>query len=68
MRELEAEIKEVHEGLLYMRRREEEMRDINESTNAKVAWLSVVSLGVCVTMSVWQLYYLKNFFERKKLL
>mmetsp|Transcript_16440 Transcript_16440/g.22720 ORF Transcript_16440/g.22720 Transcript_16440/m.22720 type:complete len:226 (-) Transcript_16440:115-792(-) len=68
LRELEAEIKEIHEGMLYLRQREEEMRDLNESTNARVAWLSVLSLGICVGMSTWQLFYLKRFFVRKKLL
>jgi phosphatidylinositol glycan class A protein len=68
LRELEAEIKEIHEGMLYFRKREEEMRDINENTNSRVAWLSVSSLGICVGMSVWQLVYLKSFFVRKKLL
>eukprot|EP00240_Pyramimonas_obovata_P013911 CAMPEP_0118934100 /NCGR_PEP_ID=MMETSP1169-20130426/13636_1 /TAXON_ID=36882 /ORGANISM="Pyramimonas obovata, Strain CCMP722" /LENGTH=208 /DNA_ID=CAMNT_0006876965 /DNA_START=88 /DNA_END=714 /DNA_ORIENTATION=- len=68
LRELEAEIKEIHEGMLFFRKREEEMRDINESTNSRVAWLSVLSLGICVGMSVWQLVYLKKFFMRKKLL
>eukprot|EP00217_Crustomastix_stigmatica_P008926 CAMPEP_0183811392 /NCGR_PEP_ID=MMETSP0803_2-20130417/49315_1 /TAXON_ID=195967 /ORGANISM="Crustomastix stigmata, Strain CCMP3273" /LENGTH=196 /DNA_ID=CAMNT_0026056227 /DNA_START=34 /DNA_END=620 /DNA_ORIENTATION=- len=48
LRELEAEIKEVHEGMLYMRKREEEMRDINEATNSKVAWFSFLSLGISV--------------------
>ena len=68
LRELEAEIKEIHEGMLFFRKREEEMRDLNESTNSRVAWLSVLSLGICVGMSIWQLVYLKKFFMRKKLL
>lgn len=42
------------QGMLYLRRREEEMRDINEGTNGRVAWMSVLSLGICVGMSVWQ--------------
>ena len=54
LRELESEIKEIHEGMLYMRRREEEMRNVNEATNSRVAWMSVMSLGICVGMSVWQ--------------
>eukprot|EP00241_Pyramimonas_parkeae_P011533 CAMPEP_0114254764 /NCGR_PEP_ID=MMETSP0058-20121206/17178_1 /TAXON_ID=36894 /ORGANISM="Pyramimonas parkeae, CCMP726" /LENGTH=205 /DNA_ID=CAMNT_0001369055 /DNA_START=51 /DNA_END=668 /DNA_ORIENTATION=+ len=68
LRELEAEIKEIHEGMLYLRMREEQMRDLNEATNSRVAWLSVLSLGICIGMSMWQLFYLKRFFMRKKLL
>jgi len=68
LRVLEADLREVHEGMLNLRALEAEMRDMNESTNAKVAWLSVLSLSVCVGMCVWQIVYLKGFFERKKLL
>ena len=41
---------------------------MNEATNSKVAWLSVLSLSVCVGMCVWQIVHLSTFFERKKLL
>ncbi|ABO95352.1 predicted protein [Ostreococcus lucimarinus CCE9901] len=68
LRALEADLREVHDGMLNLRALEAEMRDMNESTNAKVAWLSVLSLSVCVGMCVWQIVYLKGFFERKKLL
>ena len=44
------------------------MRDINEETNARVAWFSVLALVVCVASSGAQLLYLKRFFQRKKLL
>ena len=39
-----------------------------EATNSRVAWLSITSLLVCVALAVWQVVYLKGFFERKKLL
>lgn len=48
--------------------REAEMRNINERTNSRVAWLSVMSLLVCVGLAAFQLWYLKSYFERKKLL
>jgi len=68
LRALEADLRGVHEGMLQLRRLEAEMRDMNEATNTKVAWMSVLSLSVCIGMAVWQAYYLKGFFERKKLL
>ena len=67
-RALEAELREIHNGMLYLRAREAELRDLNEATNTRVAWLSCVSLAVCISLCVWQIYYLKNFFQRKKLL
>ena len=56
------------QGLLYMRDREAEMRNLQEATNGRVAWLSILSLLVCAGLAVWQVLYLKAFFERKKLL
>lgn len=65
---LESEVSQVHESMLELRKREEEMREMNESTNSKVAWLSFVSLAVCFSLTAWQLFHLKAFFERKKVL
>jgi hypothetical protein len=63
-----ATLREIHNGMLYLRAREAELRDLNEATNSRVAWLSIVSLAVCIALCVWQIFYLKNFFQRKKLL
>jgi len=65
---LEETIKEVYDQMLLMKKREAEMRDLNEATNSRVAWFSVFSLLVCITVAGWQLWYLKRFFERKKVL
>lgn len=48
--------------------REEEMQQLNRSTNAKMATFSLLSLGVCLSVAGLQLWHLKTFFERKKLL
>lgn len=48
--------------------REEEMQQLNRSTNAKMATFSFLSLGVCLSVAGLQLWHLKTFFERKKLL
>jgi hypothetical protein len=39
-----------------------------EVTNTRVAWYSIASLTVCVLSGAWQLWYLRRFFQRKKLL
>jgi hypothetical protein len=54
--------------MLQLQQREQEMRDLNEETNTRVAWFSILSLGVAVGCSVVQLWYLRKFFQRKKLL
>ncbi len=33
-----------------------------------MAWYSIASLGVCVSSALVQLWYLRRFFKRKKLL
>ena len=48
--------------------REEEMQELNRATNSRMAWLSFLSLGVCIAVAGLQLWHLKTFFERKKLL
>lgn len=132
LRKLEDSVKEVHNEMLYLRRREEQMRNLNgartlcksaalpiwdaevpklragsvvrahvvteshvavpasrplkprgpfgawscshqvrrfaESTNERVALFSIASLVIVVGLGAWQLWYLRSFFHRKKLL
>lgn len=48
--------------------REAEMREVSETTNGRVAWYSIMSIGVCITVSVMQVFHLKRYFRKKKLL
>ncbi|OVA10423.1 GOLD [Macleaya cordata] len=68
LRKLEGAVEAIHENLLYLRTREAEMREVSETTNARVAWFSIMSLGVCIGVSVLQLWHLKHFFQKKKLI
>lgn len=58
----------IHEEMFYLRGREEEMQELNQATNSRMAWLSFLSLFVCLSVAGLQLWHLKSFFERKKLL
>ncbi|WOG87031.1 hypothetical protein DCAR_0206251 [Daucus carota subsp. sativus] len=58
----------IHEEMFYLREREEEMQALNRSTNSKMATFSFLSLLVCLSVAALQLWHLKTFFERKKLL
>ncbi|XP_022990520.1 transmembrane emp24 domain-containing protein p24delta9-like [Cucurbita maxima] len=58
----------IHDEMFYLREREEEMQKLNRATNAKMATFSFLSLGVCLSVAGLQLWHLKTFFERKKLL
>ncbi|GLJ51027.1 hypothetical protein SUGI_1086510 [Cryptomeria japonica] len=68
LRKLEEHVSSIHEEMLYLRQREEEMQNLNISTNSRIAWFSIMSFFVCLSVAAWQLWHLKSFFERKKLL
>jgi len=52
----------------YMKKREEEMRDTNESTNTRVFYLSVFSMCCLLSLATWQVLYLRKYFKSKKLI
>ncbi|KAK3212443.1 hypothetical protein Dsin_017149 [Dipteronia sinensis] len=61
-------VSSIHEEMFYLREREEEMQQLNRQTNSRMAILSFFSLIVCLSVAGLQLWHLKTFFERKKLL
>ncbi|CAI9778097.1 unnamed protein product [Fraxinus pennsylvanica] len=68
LQKLEGAVEAIHDNLIYLKDREADMREVSEKTNARVAWLSIMSLGVCVVVSIFQLLYLKRYFQKKKLI
>ncbi|KAL5759452.1 hypothetical protein ACOSP7_017977 [Xanthoceras sorbifolium] len=61
-------VNSIHQEMFYLREREEEMQDLNRSTNSRMAWLSGLSLFICLTVAGMQLWHLKTFFEKKKII
>ncbi|PON81651.1 TMP21-related [Trema orientale] len=68
LRKLEGAVEAIHENLLYLKSREAEMRNVSEKTNARVAWFSMMSVAVCIAVSALQLWHLKRYFQKKKLI
>ncbi|KAD5961071.1 hypothetical protein R6Q59_014066 [Mikania micrantha] len=58
----------VHEEMFNLRAREEMMQHLIRSTNAKMATFSFFSLVICLSVAALQLWHLKAFFQRKKLI
>ncbi|KAL9666461.1 hypothetical protein QQ045_000794 [Rhodiola kirilowii] len=58
----------IHEEMFYLRDREEEMHELNKSTNSQMAMFSFLSLLVCLSVAGLQFWHLKTFFEKKKLI
>ncbi|KAK6132316.1 hypothetical protein DH2020_033940 [Rehmannia glutinosa] len=68
LKKLEDNVEAIHQNLNYLINREAEMREVSETTNARVAWYSLMSLGVCIFVSVFQLWFLRRYFQKKKLI
>ncbi|KAG5405650.1 hypothetical protein IGI04_011769 [Brassica rapa subsp. trilocularis] len=51
-----------------MAAREAYMREVNDKTNKRVAQLSFMSLGLSITVSLFQVWHLKRFVLKKKLI
>lgn len=75
LKPLEVELKRLEDlseaivqDFAYMRQREEEMRDTNESTNSRVLYFSLLSMLCLIALATWQVLYLRRFFKAKKLI
>ncbi|CAH2033571.1 unnamed protein product, partial [Thlaspi arvense] len=68
MRRLDGLVQAIRENIDYIRNREAEMREVSEATNSRVAWYSIMSLGVCLLVAGTQIWYLKRYFHKKKLI
>lgn len=68
LKKLQDTVASIHEEMFYLREREEEMQELNRTTNSRMFWLSLLSLVVCLSVAGLQLWHLKSFFEKKKLI
>ncbi|CAL5191178.1 unnamed protein product [Lathyrus oleraceus] len=58
----------IHDEMFYLRGREEEMQHLNRTTDNKMFAFIFLSIMVCLSVAGLQLWHLKTFFERRKLL
>jgi len=68
LRRLEDLSESIVNDFAYMRAREEEMRDTNESTHSRVLYFSIFSMCCLLGLATWQVLYLRRFFKAKKLI
>ena len=68
LRRLEDLSNEIVNAFSYMKKREEQMRDTNESTNSRVLYFSIFSMLCLIGLATWQVLYLRKFFKSKKLI
>ncbi|ESP01614.1 hypothetical protein LOTGIDRAFT_172557 [Lottia gigantea] len=68
LRKLEDMSQSIVDDFAYMRAREEEMRDTNESTHTRVMYFSIFSMCCLFGLATWQVLYLRRYFKAKKLI
>lgn len=51
-----------------MKKRADEMRNTNESTNKRVFYFSLFSMICVIVLATWQVFYLRRYFKAKKLI
>lgn len=68
LRRLEDLSKSIVDDFAYMRSREEQMRDTNESTHSRVMYFSLFSMLCLLCLATWQVLYLRKYFKAKKLI
>ncbi|KAF5369987.1 hypothetical protein D9758_001300 [Tetrapyrgos nigripes] len=68
IRKLAAGLTAVKDEQEYIVVREKTHRNTAESTNSRVKWWSVLQAAVLFAVVAWQVYYLKSFFEVKRVI
>ncbi|RXW21191.1 hypothetical protein EST38_g4688 [Candolleomyces aberdarensis] len=68
IRALAAGLTSVKDEQEYMVVRERTHRNTAESTNSRVKWWSILQAIVLFSVVAWQIYYLKSFFEVKRVI
>ncbi|XP_050530590.1 transmembrane emp24 domain-containing protein bai-like [Daktulosphaira vitifoliae] len=51
-----------------MKKRADEMRNTNESTNKRVFYFGMLSMICLIGFATWQIFYLKRYFKAKRLI
>ncbi|KAK3093514.1 hypothetical protein FSP39_016656 [Pinctada imbricata] len=68
LRRLEDLSKSIVDDFEYMKSREKQMRDTNESTHSRVMYFSIFSMCCLLGLATWQVLYLRRYFKAKKLI
>ncbi|KAK5133779.1 vesicle coat component [Meristemomyces frigidus] len=68
LRRIGESAKEVVDEMDYLRTREMKLRDTNESTNERVKWFALGTMGMVGMLGVWQVVYLRAYFRSKHLI
>ncbi|OKL63980.1 Endoplasmic reticulum vesicle protein 25 [Talaromyces atroroseus] len=68
LRRIQEVVEEIVNEMEYLRKREQKLRDTNESTNERVKWFAFGTMGMLVGLGAWQIVYLRAYFRSKHLI
>ncbi|KAJ2448770.1 vesicle coat component [Coemansia sp. RSA 2336] len=68
LRRLSMTLDDIQDELQYLKQREGALRDANENMNGRVKTFSLLSIAVLIGVAVYQVFYLRHFFQQKKLI
>jgi hypothetical protein len=68
LRRIEETVGEIVTEMDYLRAREQKLRDTNESTNERVKWFALGTMGMLIALGAWQVVYLRAYFRSKHLI
>ncbi|KAJ2849548.1 vesicle coat component [Coemansia brasiliensis] len=68
LRRLSMTLDDIQDELQYLKQREGTLRDANEHMNGRVKTFSLFSIAVLIGVAVYQVFYLRHFFQQKKLI
>ncbi|CAL0313642.1 unnamed protein product [Lupinus luteus] len=59
---------EIYKEMAHIRASADDTHELNRVTNDRMFWFSFLSIFVCLSVAGLQLWHLKTFFEKKKLI
>mmetsp|Transcript_13019 Transcript_13019/g.23202 ORF Transcript_13019/g.23202 Transcript_13019/m.23202 type:complete len:198 (+) Transcript_13019:126-719(+) len=68
LRRIEESLRNYHSNILYIRAREERMRQTNDSTASRVIGFCLFNVMLMIGVGGWQMLYFKRFFRSKKII
>merc|ERR1719215_357485 len=68
LRRIEESLRNYHSNVLYIRAREQRMRQTNDSTAFRVIGFCLFNVVLMIGVGGWQMLYFKRFFRSKKII
>jgi hypothetical protein len=65
---MEDTLKSIYLEYVYFKKREHTMRLTTDATSSRIKWLGGFSILVIIASSIFQAFYMKSFFRKKKLI